>query len=134
MGLNRLRKQMCMQFEEATKPKPTPQQPSQATKSLIDDDALDIDTTPIYEPWDTIKKFKLKNKATTKVVSNNRCIYINQVLDKLEQETSHVQRRRDNITKAKRLALKPLRENEHIVINKADKGSTVVIRNKSDYI
>ena len=66
IGLNRLRKQMCMQFDQATKPKPTPQQLSQATQSLSDDNTSDIDTTPIYEPWDTIKKFKLKNKATTK--------------------------------------------------------------------
>jgi hypothetical protein len=38
------------------------------------------------------------------------------------------------ITKAERLAIQQLRNNKQIVINKADKGSTIVVVNRDDYI
>ena len=74
---------------------------------------------------------------TSKAVSNNDCI--NQVLNELEEEIMSLadkakQNNTDNISKAERLALRSLRENKDIVINKADKGSTVVVLNKKDYI
>ena len=39
-----------------------------------------------------------------------------------------------NLTRNERLALKELTSNNDIIINKADKGSTIVVRNKKDYI
>jgi hypothetical protein len=50
----------------------------------------------------------------------------------LTENNTHNQR--DNVTKAERQALKSLVENTQIVINKADKGSTIVVLNRSDYI
>ena len=44
------------------------------------------------------------------------------------------QKPQDNLTKQQRIALRKLTENDEIIINKADKGSTVVIQNKTDYI
>ena len=38
------------------------------------------------------------------------------------------------LTRAQRRALKELTTNKNIVINKADKGSTIVIEDKEDYI
>ena len=40
----------------------------------------------------------------------------------------------DNLTRAERKALKELTTNPHIVLNKADKGSTKVIEDREDYI
>ncbi|KAK3090867.1 hypothetical protein FSP39_015326 [Pinctada imbricata] len=43
-------------------------------------------------------------------------------------------RSKDNLNKTERKALQSLKDNDSIVIKKADKGSTVVVLNKSDYI
>ena len=39
-----------------------------------------------------------------------------------------------NLTRQERKSLRELIDNDKIIINKADKGSTVVVRNKHDYI
>ena len=39
-----------------------------------------------------------------------------------------------NLTRNERIALKELTTNPHLVINKADKGSTIVVRHRDDYI
>ena len=44
----------------------------------------------------------------------------------LDQETKYIQTRSDNLTKKERIALKQLMDNPLLVINKADKGNTVV--------
>jgi len=41
---------------------------------------------------------------------------------------------KDNLTKNERIALSNLTQCTDIVINKADKGSTIVILTRSDYI
>ena len=127
---------MCSQYMQATKPKPSQHQPSTSTITSDTQDVTDP-TTEIYDPWDTIKLFKRKTETISKAVSNNDCI--NQVLNKLEEEIMFLadktkQNNKDNISKAERLALRSLKENKDIVINKADKGSTVVVLNKKDYI
>ena len=40
----------------------------------------------------------------------------------------------DNLTKQERMGLKTLKDNPHIVIKKADKGSAVVVMNTTDYL
>ena len=40
----------------------------------------------------------------------------------------------NNLTKEERLRLNKLRDNPHIVIKKADKGSAVVVMNTTDYL
>ena len=47
---------------------------------------------------------------------------------------SYTQNKTDNLTRKERLALKELIQNPHLVINKADKGSTVVVEDRTDYI
>ena len=40
------------------------------------------------------------------------------------------QNKNDNLTRTERIALRDLIKNPHIVINEADKGSTIVVRQK----
>jgi len=47
------------------------------------------------------------------------------------EETKYKQTQRDNLTKKERIALI---NNENLVINKADKGNTVVVEDKTEYI
>ena len=50
-------------------------------------------------------------------------------------QTNYIQQNnKDNITKQERLAIKTLAENTAIVINKADKGSTIVVLDRQHYI
>ena len=44
------------------------------------------------------------------------------------------QNKQDNLTRKERLALKELIQNPHIIINKADKGSTIVVEDRDEYI
>ena len=46
----------------------------------------------------------------------------------------HKQNESDNLTRMERKALNELINNPTLVINKADKGSTIVIQDRSDYI
>ena len=48
--------------------------------------------------------------------------------DKYKQE------KQDNLTRKERFALRELINNPHIVINKADKGSTIVVEDRDEYI
>ena len=49
-------------------------------------------------------------------------------------EDKHKQNKKDNLTRKERIALRDLIKNPHIVINKADKGSTIVVEDREDYI
>lgn len=44
------------------------------------------------------------------------------------------QNNQDNLTRKERIALRELIQNKHIVINKADKGSTIVVEDRDEYI
>ena len=46
----------------------------------------------------------------------------------------HKQDKQDNLTRKERLALRELINNPRIVINKADKGSTIVVEDRDEYI
>jgi len=53
----------------------------------------------------------------------------------LELETiQYTQTRSDNLTKNERLALTNLAKRTDIVINKADKGSTIVVQDREQYV
>jgi hypothetical protein len=125
-----------MQYNQAVKRKPTRQQLSQATNTGGPTDEPNTDPE-VYDPWNTIKMFKMTNKTPIRSESTNSCI--NQVLNRLEQDlmslTEHnTHNKRDNATKAKRQTLKSLAENTQIVTNKADNSSTIVVLNRGDYI
>ena len=44
------------------------------------------------------------------------------------------QNKQDNLTRKERIALRELILNPHVVINKADKGSTIVVEDREEYI
>ena len=49
-------------------------------------------------------------------------------------EHKHKQNKSDNITRQERQALNQLTNNPMLMINKADKGSTIVVQDRSEYI
>ena len=97
-----------------------------------------MSTTPdTYNPWQTIRAFKLKKNTTEandiknpklKSFITNTNENIDKILTLLKQN------QRDNLTKQEYITLRNLTNNDQIIINKADKGSTVVVLNKADYI
>ena len=44
------------------------------------------------------------------------------------------QNKQDNLTRKERIAHRELITNPHIIINKADKGSTIVVEDREEYI
>ena len=49
-------------------------------------------------------------------------------------QLDYIQSKSDNLTKSERIALRNLTDRTDIVINKADKGSTIVVLNKEQYV
>ena len=90
-----------------------------------------------YDPSKTIRKFKHKIEPTTSRSTENETL--NQTLDAIESKLVQISetitlRNTDNITRAERKAISSLKNNTQIVINRADKGSTIVVLNRDDYI
>ena len=61
---------------------------------------------------------------------NNLETFIHRIRLEIINPEKHIQQKKDNLTRAQRRALKELTTNKNIVINKADKGSTIVIKTK----
>lgn len=62
---------------------------------------------------------------------------IEDMFETIKLETSKLEQHattQHNLTRKERLALKELASNHNLIINKADKGSTIVIRHRHDYI
>ena len=107
-------------------------------------DSRTTNPNTIYDPFQTIRKFKNKNslidsrnknkqKQTT---PNNK---VTQFISSINQSFNTcsetiTQTRTDNLTREERLAIRTLANNDNIIINKADKGSTIVVLDKEDYI
>ena len=90
-----------------------------------------------YDPSTTIKNFRHKIEPTTSRSTENHTL--NFTLDAIQSELMQISesittREIDNLSRAERKALTSLKENKLIVVNKADKGSTIVVQNKADYI
>ena len=66
--------------------------------------------------------------------NNNLETFIHRIRLEIINPEKHIQQKKDNLTRAQRRALKELTTNKNIVINKADKGSTIVIEDREDYI
>lgn len=121
-GLNKLKTQLII------KTNPTP--PTEFTN-------LVTNVPDSYNPRDTLRNFK--PTKTNKAQPNPTHPTIKELLTNLEEDiTTEIltkqQEPGDNMTRKERLALEQLVENTNIIINKADKGSTIVVRNKSDYV
>ena len=146
-GLCKLRNQVVKIYETKMKAKTqassnettnpptttTPTPPSQETNTQTRTGPAE----KIYYPWDTIRKFKHKRDPTGHPTTNKDLL--NQILSNIKKDVTSASEttkhsRSDNTTRAERLALQQLKNNNQIVINKADKGSTIVIVNRNDYI
>ena len=85
---------------------------------------------------ESFKKFR-KFKPITNIkppVGSTLRTYLDNIKDDLLTPNELQQNNKDNITKQERLAIKTLAENTAIVINKADKGSTIVVLGRQHYI
>ena len=76
-------------------------------------------------------KQKLNEQIPTNATLDNALWRIRQ---ELLQETSYTQNKNNHLTRKERKALNDLINNPHIIINKADKGNTVVVEDRSEYI
>ena len=81
------------------------------------------------------KKFPLKR--IQKYDSNFSFAKLEGVLETTKVEITQIpitDKTPHNLSRSERKALRDLKCNSDLVINKADKGSTIVVQNKSDYI
>ena len=121
-GLNKLKSQIILK----TYPIPREKTPTMITN-----------VPDSYYPWDTINNFRISSNNPEPPKPRDQKVI--SLLQNLEEEIkqnilNEKQEPGDNITRAERIALEKLALNEDIIINKADKGSTVVVQNKSDYV
>ena len=97
----------------------------------------DVDPVTTTSKTDELRAFehtelKLASKFSPQMPANLQFIY-SQVIDTiLEHNPTHDRRR--NLTNAEYTSLLNLGDNNEIVIKKTDKGSNIVIMNKSDYM
>lgn len=83
----------------------------------------------------------IQSKFVRKTKLHSRTCYharldgtLDHLLESLEAlGDTYTQNSKDNLTRAERRAIAELRNNADLIINKADKGSTVVIRDRADY-
>ena len=91
------------------------------------------DTDPPQRLPKSLLKFKPKSTWTPKTTDPILNAYISKVKSSIQnlvpQESD-----RTNLTKREKRAIGELKKNPHIVIKKADKGSSIVIMNRDDYI
>ena len=73
----------------------------------------------------------LRNPSYRKVISNND--NLRKITDQIENLEPHNIKTLDNLSTEERKALKQLKENEDIIIKKADKGGSLVIMDKAYY-
>ena len=60
--------------------------------------------------------------------------FLHRIRLELLQEERYRQNRSDNLTRKERQSIKNLATNPNIVINKADKGSTIVVEDREEYV
>ena len=60
--------------------------------------------------------------------------FLHRVRLKIMNEHKHKQNKSNNLTRKERQALNQLINNPMLIINKADKGSTIVVQDRSEYI
>ena len=96
----------------------------------------DMETEPYIEhqaPF-SHKDLKLPSRFNPHMPSNLEHVYYLILNDLLSFRPERRRYRKSNLTSSQETALRNLSLNENIIIKKADKGSNVVILNKSDYI
>ena len=95
----------------------------------------DDPSTPDEESLNKEIQAKFKPKSEWRPYPPNRTLDIFQRSIKQEiLKCKFKHKRHDNLTKEERLGMRSLRDNPHITIQKADKGSAVVVMNTIDYL
>ncbi|XP_070535095.1 uncharacterized protein [Ptychodera flava] len=94
------------------------------------DDIYNTDTTP-----DVLKQYKPTKKWTPKPgIDKSVDVYCSKILNEVyAYQPARFNSTVDNLTLQERAALNELKDNENIVITKADKGGALVVLNKTDY-
>ena len=100
----------------------------------------------IYELKTTSRKqnknprdpFKLKQKVTPNperlTSSGTLDTFLHRIRMEMLDTEKYKQNKQDNLTREERIALRELITNPHIIINKADKGSTIIVEDREEYI
>ena len=78
-------------------------------------------------------KFKLKSSWRPSPMNRTLDIFQRSIKQEI-LKSKFKTKKYDNLTKEERKGLKSLRDNPHITIKKADKGSAVVVMNTTDYL
>ena len=87
------------------------------------------------EPRDPFTpKQKLKPNPERLTDNGTLDTFLHRIRMEMLDAEKHKQNKRDNLTRKERIALKELMTNPHIIINKADKGSTIVVEDRQEYI
>ena len=60
--------------------------------------------------------------------------FLHRIRLEIVNEHKHKQKKTDNLTRQERKTLNELISNPTLIINKADKGSTVIVQDRSDFI
>ena len=89
-------------------------------------------TTKSRDPFEIKKQTYLNPER----LSDNGTLdtFLHRIRLDMVNEYKHKQNRTDNMTRKERKALNELINNPTLIINKADKGSTVVVQDRCDYI
>ena len=109
---------------------------SQSIIDFMNQNANDTETdTTNEESLNKEIQSKFKNKSDWRPSPPNRTLDIFQRSIKQEiLKCKFKHKKHDNLTKEERKGLKALKENPHITIKKADKGSALVVMNTTDYL
>ena len=109
------------------------------SKEISEDDTI-ASTSPNLATQSTsefkdklIRKFRNKSNWSPKNQDANVEIFIKTIVTEF-QKLEPWRRPKNNLTKDETQRLKLLQNNKHIVIKPADKGSAIVIMNRTDYI
>ena len=83
------------------------------------------------EPRDPFTpKQKLKPNPERLTDNGTLDTFLHRIRMEMLDAEKHKQNKRDNLTRKERIALRELITNPHIIINKADKGSTIVVEDR----
>ena len=91
--------------------------------------------TKQYKNKDPFMKKPQRNTNPERLLDNGTLdTFLFRIRMEMLDVDKHKQNRQDNLTRKERLALRELTQNPHIIINKADKGSTIVVEDRDEYI
>ena len=79
---------------------------------------------------------KLKRTPNPERLADNGTLdtYLHRIRLEILDESKYKQNKSDNLTRKERLALRELIHNHNLIINNADKGSTIVVEDRDEYI